>query len=73
MQNSSEIASFIFQIAESGDLTHRRALAEKLAALLDIDEQTKDEARRWQHETSKVRAFISRRRHGLRLAYPHQP
>lgn len=67
MKNSSEIASFIFQIAESGDLTQRRALAENLAALLGIDEQTKAEARQWHAETSEVRACIRRRRQGLRL------
>jgi hypothetical protein len=73
MQNQSEIASLIYQIAESNDLTQRRALAEKLATLLAIDEQTKAEARQWQRETREVRADISRRRNGLRLAHPHQP
>ncbi len=73
MQNKSEIATFIYQIAESNDMAQRRTLAEKLAALLDIDEQTKAEARQWQRETREVRADIGRRRHGLRLAHPHQP
>jgi (p)ppGpp synthase/HD superfamily hydrolase len=73
MQNQSEIASLIYQIAESNDLTQRRALAEKLATLLAIDEQTKAEARQWQRETREVRADISRRLNGLRLAHPHQP
>lgn len=67
MQNSSEIASFIYQIAESNDLEQRLTLAEKVLTLMGIDEQTKDEARRWQEETSEVRAYIARRRRGLRL------
>jgi hypothetical protein len=67
MQNTSEIASFIYQMAESNDLEQRRTLAEKLAALLAIDEQTKNEARQWHAETSEVRAYLAGRRRGLRL------